>query len=371
MALTKEGTVLKTIGLMSGTSLDGVDAALLDTDGEAIVRAGPALTQPYRPEIRALLARAIADAAELPVGTSSPAVREAETMLTDAHVEAVRRLLDAAGLTPADIALIGFHGQTILHRPDIRRTWQIGDASRLADETNIAVIHDFRSADVAAGGQGAPLVPLYHAALVRAGAMALPVAVVNIGGVANVTYIGDTLLAFDTGPGNAPIDDWMERHCGQPIDQGGALARSGRVHEDVLATMLEHAHFAKRPPKSLDRLDFGYAAVADLSPADGAATLTAFTARSIARAAAHFPQKPSRWIVCGGGRHNPALMDALGAALGMRAETAEDVGWRGDFIEAEAFAYLAVRSARGLPLTLPSTTGVPRPMTGGRRYGAD
>ena len=237
----------------------------------------------------------------------------------------------------------------------------------LARLTGIDVVCDFRSADVAADGEGAPLVPLYHAALVRKLPDAkLPVAVVNIGGVANVTYVGETILAFDTGPGNAPIDDWAHRHTGRPVDTGGALAASGQIDEAAFAAMLADDFFARRPPKSLDRMDFGTDAVAHLSAADGAATLTAFTAASIASAARHFPAAPTVWIVCGGGRHNPTLMGELRRRISAPVLVAEDAGWRGDFLEAEAFAYLAARSVRHLPLSLPSTTGVATPTCGGK-----
>jgi anhydro-N-acetylmuramic acid kinase len=276
--------------------------------------------------------------------------------------------LRKAGLTRADIAYIGFHGQTVLHRPSDRRTWQIGDGAALACATGIPVVNEFRLADVAAGGQGAPFAPLYHLVLTRN--MEHPVAVVNIGGVANVTYVGANgeLIAFDTGPGNAALDDWAHLHTGEAVDRDGKLARSGRVNEAVLARMLDHPSFLRPPPKSLDRFDFPMAAVERLSAADGAATLTAFTAAAIARANEHLPQAPKAWIICGGGRHNPVLMAELRARLPGKVMTAEEAGWRGDFLEAEAFAYLAVRSVRGLPLSLPSTTGVPYPMTGGRLH---
>jgi anhydro-N-acetylmuramic acid kinase len=260
---------------------------------------------------------------------------------------------------------VGFHGQTILHRPFERWTWQIGDGALLARLTGIAVVNHFRDADVAAGGQGAPFVPLYHQVLTRD--LARPVVVVNIGGVANVTYVADNgeLIAFDTGPGNAAIDDWAFAHTGEPVDRDGKLARAGRIDEGRLARMLGHPAFTLPPPKSLDRLDFPMSAGTGLSAADGAATLTAFTAAAIARAQEHLPQTPKMWIICGGGRHNPVLMEALRARLPGKVLAAEEVGWRGDFLEAEAFAYLAMRSVQGLPLSVPSTTGVPYPLTGG------
>jgi anhydro-N-acetylmuramic acid kinase len=364
----------KVIGLMSGTSLDGIDAALVETDGQDIVRPGQALFVAYSAEMRALLKDALVAASALAVGEQVPqSIRDAEQRLTDVHADAVGQLLAAAGVGADAIGLLGFHGQTILHRPHEHRTWQIGDGPRLAQLTGIDVVNDFRSADMAAGGEGAPFAPLYHAALARqTPGLKLPVAVLNVGGVANVTFVGrETVLAFDTGPGNAPMDDWAMKHLGKPMDENGKLARSGRVDARILARMLENPFFARRPPKSLDRMDFGFEPVNALSPADGAATLAAFTAASIARAAEHFPQPISEWIMCGGGRHNKALLGGLRMSVRVPVRPAEDVGWRGDFIEAEAFAYLAARSAKGLPLSLPTTTGVPNPTTGGRLYRYD
>jgi anhydro-N-acetylmuramic acid kinase len=361
--------VLKVIGLMSGTSLDGIDAAILDTDGEDIAIPGPALMLPYHVWTRAMLHEALKLAAQtLPAAPVPLEIQKAEKLLTDAHANAVRALLGKANLAPEDIGYIGFHGQTVLHRPAEKRTWQIGDGAALARATGIAVVNEFRLADVAAGGQGAPFVPLYH--LVRAKDIERPLAVVNIGGVANITYIGaqGELIAFDTGPGNAALDDWALKHTGEAVDRDGKLARAGEVNETVLAFMLDHPVFLKPPPKSLDRFDFPMKVVDGLSAADGAATLTAFTAAAIGRANEHLPEAPRAWIICGGGRHNPVLMQELRARLSGKVMTAEDAGWRGDFLEAEAFAYLAVRSVRGLPLSLPSTTGVPYPITGGRLH---
>ena len=348
---------------MSGTSLDGVDAALIETDGEAQVRPGPSLSIPYDADMRALLRGALETARGLDRGAPIPAdILEAERRLTEIHARAVNGLMEKTG--PAD--LIGFHGQTILHRPEQRWTWQIGDGALLARLTGIDVIHDFRSKDVAAGGQGAPFMPLYHAAMAVGSALPKPLVVVNIGGVGNVTYIdGDLVLAFDTGPGNAPIDDWMLRHTGQPVDRNGAFAATGQVNQAALAAMLGNPYFAKLPPKSLDRLDFGFAAVEGLIPADGAATLADFTAATIARAAEHFPQSPATWVISGGGRHNEFLMERLRARLKGNVLKAEGARWDGDALEAEGFAYLAMRAKLGLPLSLPTTTGVPTPLTGG------
>ena len=367
--------IQKVIGLMSGTSLDGIDAALIETDGEAVVRPGPSLTIPYTAQARALLRAAIDDApgaAEAYLMEEGPlphSIREAESLSSEAHARAVKALLEKAGLSPADVALVGFHGQTILHRPARRQTWQIGDGALLARLTGIAVVNRFRHADVAAGGQGAPLMPLYHAALAAGSALPGPLVVVNIGGVGNVTYIdGDTVLAFDSGPGNAPIDDWMQRHTGRPVDEGGALARTGKVDDAALKAMLSHPFFDRLPPKSLDRQDFGFAPVESLGADDGAATLAAFTACTIARALEHFPKTPLTWIICGGGRHNDFLMDQLRARLPGNVLKAEGARWDGDALEAEGFAYLAMRAVKGLPLSLPTTTGVPAPMTGGELH---
>src|SRR3984957_6092128 len=283
--------ISKVIGLMSGTSLDGVDAALIETDGEDMVRPLAGLTIPYGEETRALLRAALQEARSVAEGAPVPySIRDAERLLTEAHAEAVKALLKKTGLTADQVFLLGFHGQTILHRPEQHWTWQIGDGALLAKLTGIDVVNDFRSADVKAGGQGAPLMPLYHAALLKRSILAPPLVIVNIGGVAQVTYIsGGTVLAFDTGPGNAPIDDWMHHHSGQAVDMDGAFAAFGKVDFAALTEMLTNPFFDRPPPKSLDRMDFGTEAVRILSPTDGAATLTAFTAASIARAREFFP----------------------------------------------------------------------------------
>lgn len=355
--------MLTVVGLMSGTSLDGVDAAVIETDGEVLRATGPALTLPYdaalRRDLRALLDRAPT------LAPDDPALRDAEARLTDRHAQAVRAVLDGA-----KAELVGFHGQTILHQPDRRRTWQIGDAARLSRAVGLPVACDFRLADVAAGGQGAPLAPLFHAAL--AAGLPKPLCVLNLGGVGNLTFLGAAgeVMAFDTGPGNGPLDDFVAARTGAAFDRDGALAASGRVDAAVLARLLESGFFTAPPPKSLDRLDFtknlAASGLAGLSDADGAATLVAFTAHSVAAALPHLPAPPLRWLVTGGGRHNPSIMAGLCTTLGATADPVEAVGWDGDSIEAQAFAYLAARVVRGLPLSLPTTTGVPRPLPGGR-----
>ncbi len=347
------------LGLMSGTSLDGIDAALIETDGEHVSSTGAALTVPYADELRESLRAHLG---------SDSAAPELERSLTEAHRDAVGALLDQANLTEADVRVIGFHGHTIYHRPAAARTRQIGDGALLARLTGIDVVCDFRSADIAAGGQGAPLAPLYHAALAASDAtLESPVAVLNLGGVANLTWIGATggPIAFDTGPGNALLDDWVRARTGRPFDADGRLARAGSVVDAALAALLRAPYFSRPPPKSLDRLDFDLAPVVGLATADGAATLTRFTAEAVARAIRFLPGTPRRWLVTGGGRHNAALMTALSMALAVPVEAVEAVGWNGDALEAQAFAFLAMRSLRGLPLSLPATTGVPAPLAGG------
>ena len=344
---------------MSGTSLDGVDAAWIETDGQRVLATGPSLTLPYDARLRADLRLILDRAPEL--AEADPFLADAVARLTQVHVQAVRALGQ-----PADI--IGFHGQTILHQPHKGRTWQVGDAALLARQTGIAVAYDFRGADVAAGGEGAPLVPVFHAALARD--LARPLAILNIGGVANVTFIGADggLVAFDTGPGNGPLDDWAMRHTGERFDRDGTLAGAGTVDAAVLGRLLAHPYFRRPAPKSLDRLDFAQAlagsGVEACSPADGAATLAAFTAQAVATAA--LPEPPRSWLVCGGGRHNPAIMAALRAALPAPVLPVEAVGWDGDTLEAQCFSFLAARTLAGLPISFPGTTGVPEPMPGGK-----
>ncbi len=350
---------LRALGLMSGTSVDGVDVALIETDGERIASLGPCLTVPYADDVRRLIRAAFG--AELP----SDVTRAAERAVTEAHAVAVQRWSVEQGIALSNIDLVGFHGQTITHRPERRFTWQIGNGAALARSLGVRVVNDLRGADVAAGGQGAPLVPVYHAAL--AADLPRPLAVVNVGGVANVTWVGadESLLAFDTGPGNGPIDDWCMRRAGQRYDKDGVLAATGNVDRTRLEHFSEHRFFARIPPKSLDRGDFSDAWAEGLGAADGAATLTAGTARALALAARHFPAPVVQWVICGGGARNPTLLRAIAEETRGKVVTAADLGWDGDGLEAQAFGFLAVRSLRGLPLTFPTTTGAPQPLTGG------
>jgi anhydro-N-acetylmuramic acid kinase len=356
---------------MSGTSQDGVDVALIETDGDVITRFGPTAYRAYSHAERALLRSATAAAANITDRAARPgAVAEAEAAVTDAHAEAVETFLAANGIAPADVTVIGFHGQTVLHRPAQRLTVQIGDGRALARRLGIAVVYDFRAADVAAGGEGAPFAPVFHRALVRRLDRAAPVAVLNLGGVANVTFIdGETLIACDTGPGNAPIDDFLRVRTGALLDADGKIAQSGKVDEQAVGRILAHPFFAKPPPKSLDRNDFrGLIGEAfdNCSVEDGAATLTALTASAVARVVALLPRTPNNWIVAGGGARNPTLMRMLAERLAPAGiEPGHAAGWSVDSLEAQAFAYLAVRSLHGLPLSFPGTTNVPLPMTGG------
>ena len=356
------------IGLMSGTSLDGVDAALIDTDGEALVRPIGFRGEAYSDAARAQLAEATRLALTFDRPRASPVVVAAGELIVRTHAFAVHKLLADVDIPARDVGVIGFHGQTVAHRPDRGWTWQIGDGAALAAATGIAVVGDLRSADVAAGGQGAPLLPVYHAAL--AAGLAKPVAVLNLGGVANITFVGQggELIAFDTGPANGLIDSWVEQKTGQRYDAGGALAAAGRVDQAVLTAMLDHPFFDARPPKSLDRSDFTIQPARGLSAADGAATLTAFTAATVAEALRHLPERPARLLVAGGGRHNPTLLATIARHTGLTPEPSETLGWNGDAVEAEGFAYMAVRRLKGLPISFPGTTGVDRPIVGGVVY---
>jgi anhydro-N-acetylmuramic acid kinase len=366
-------TWLSAVGLMSGTSYDGVDVALINTNGEDIGRTGPTLYRPYSEEERGLLRHAMAAAANLSDRAERPGpLADAEALVTQSHAEAVEAFLAANGMRASDIAVAGFHGQTVLHDPDRRLTVQLGQGDMLASRLGIPVVYDFRAADVAAGGQGAPLVPVFHRALVRLLDLPEPIAVLNIGGVANLTYIdGVELIACDISPGNALIDDFVRLRTGSPQDSEGRAAAAGQVDEAVVEGVLAHPFFAKPPPKSLDRNAFHRWIAEDdklsgKSLEDGAATLTAVTAAAIARAVALFPRAPKSFIVAGGGIRNPVLMRTLAERVAPASvATADAVGWSADSLEAQGFAYLAVRSLMGLPLSFPTTTGVPKPMPGG------
>mgnify|MGYP001215666849 CR=1 FL=1 len=357
-------------GLMTGTVLDGqIDIALLRTDGAQVAEFGAYELVPYREEICEILRQCV-DAARLWNfnGPDPEIFNRAERALTLAQADAVKQIVAKANLELHDIAAVGFHGQTVLHQPEAGITVQIGDPQLLARAADCAVVGQFRLADIANGGQGAPLAPLFHAA--RAKSQSGSLGVLNIGGVANITFLDecDKICAFDTGPGNALLDDWVSAKTGRPYDADGALARNGRVDEMALQRLLSHVFFDRAPPKSLDRLAFDPSPVARLSPEDGAATLTAFTAAAVARGLEIAGYEPARLIVCGGGRHNLALMEALQKQTGVAVQNCDALGWAGDALEAEAFAWLAVRHCLGLPTSVPQTTGVSSPIVGGRKY---
>ena len=364
---------MRVLGFMTGTSLDAVDMAVLETDGEAISAFGPAGERKLAEATRDIMLAATEQALAWPRDALEPPVfAEAARAGAEEHFAAAREFLAANGLKWSDIDLIGMHGQTVLHeRPQagrVGRTVQLGDAAWLAQASGVPVAHDFRTADVAAGGEGAPLAPIYHLARARASRLAAPLAVLNIGGVANVTFWsgGDEIAAFDTGPGNGMIDLMVQARGAGRFDDRGRYASVGRVNAGVLAGLLGHPYFKAPPPKSLDRFDFSLESLEPLELEDAAATLVAFMAEAVKLGFEMMRQRPTEVVVCGGGRHNPEIMKALAERLPMPVKTAEDHGWRGDSIEAEAFAYLAARTAKGLPISFPRTTGVPKPMTGGR-----
>lgn len=357
---------------MTGTSLDAVDMAILDTDGESIAGFGPAGERKLTDATRDLVMAATGEALAWTRGAPEPQIfAEAATAIAREHFAAAQSFLKAEGLEWSAIDLIGMHGQTVLHERPVDgvrgRTVQLGDAGLLANLTGVPVVFDFRTADVAAGGEGAPLAPIYHLARAKASDLEAPLAVLNVGGVANVTFWSgaEDIVAFDTGPGNGMIDLLVQARGAGRFDDRGRYASVGRVNEGVLGALLAHPYFQAPPPKSLDRFDFSLQPLEGCSLEDAAATLVAFTAEAVRRAFDLMAAPPREVVVCGGGRHNPEIMKALSARLPFPVRTAEDHGWRGDAIEAEAFAYLAARAARGLPISFPGTTGIPRPLSGG------
>ena len=356
-----------TVGMMSGTSMDGIDVAAIRTDGVHVFEVGPGLSVPYAETLREDL-RSILGSTE-----SSPKISRIEKEITEVHAAAFLSFLKTFSIPKESVGLIGFHGHSILHQPASRfpvgRTWQIGDGALLAKLTDVDVVANMRANDVAAGGEGAPLVPLYHQALAEN--LEKPLAIVNIGGISNVTWLGknNQILAFDMGPGNGLIDDWVWKHTHQPFDAGGVLASRGKIHEDRVIEFFKSPYFSKKPPKSLDRVDYSTRIVEGLSLEDGAATLTEITALAIEKGSEFFPEPPLGWFLTGGGAHNQTLVKRLQHHLAPTpVQTVNDLGWSEDFLEAQAWAFLAVRSRKELPLTLPTTTGVPRELTGGEFF---
>jgi anhydro-N-acetylmuramic acid kinase len=360
--------IFRAIGAMTGTSMDGVDLAFLETDGRQTLRFGPTASYPFLDEERALLRDAVTAAKYLGRREERPGpLKAAEDLITRRHIEAIGDFLARERVKPETVDVVGFHGQTVLHRPERGLTVQIGDGMTLARAIGIDVAYDLRAADMAAGGQGAPLVPVYHRALAEASGADLPLLFVNIGGVANFTYVaeGRDPIACDAGPGNALLDDLMFSRTGAALDADGACALSGKVDEAALARLMSHSYFSQNPPKSLDRNAFSSEPVSGLSTPDAAATLAAFTASAILAQLKFLPETPRMIIVCGGGARNPAIVRALSARAPCLVRRAEDFGWDAQAIEAQAFAFLAVRSVKGLPLTFPTTTGVREAISGG------
>ncbi len=361
--------------------MDGIDVALVDTDGENIVDRGQSASYAYSPSFRKLLAAGLETAANLTLRKELPqSLQSLEQELTEFHVEAVEKFLTDTGMDRGSLDLIGFHGQTVLHRPDDALTVQLGDGQALADRTAIPVIYDMRANDMTKGGQGAPLVPAYHQALAAnlpdGYSGRFPVAFVNIGGIGNITWIGadDTILAFDTGPGNTLIDQWVTANAGIPFDQGGAIASEGFVDLAIATRYLKSDYFRQAGPKSLDRFDFEPLEPGALTLEDGARTLAYVTAASIVKACDHLPEPPALWIISGGGAHNLTILQDMRDLLAdsdlkadqdARVVSAQEAGFDGDAMEAEAWAYLAVRCFRGLTITWPGTTGISEPSSGG------
>ncbi len=361
------------LGLMSGTSMDGVDCALINSDGISAKAMGYPVHMAYSPDLRHEISQAMEKALSLGHPSEQNGMMDGLTRtLTLVHGQAVEEILRKNNLKSSDIDIIGFHGQTLAHRPDRGWSWQIGDGQLLANITRIPVVNDFRRQDVEGGGQGAPLVPVYHRALMKNRPEAdYPVAIINIGGVGNITWIGGgdgaVMLAFDTGPGNAFLDDWVKQHTGEPMDRDGVLAAKGQIDHDLVGGWMSDPYFLKTPPKSLDRRAFDIRGIEKLSLIDGAATLLEFTVKSIGRALDHCPEPPGHIYICGGGRHNKFLMSKLGR-MTVPLDNVETLGWHGDYLEAEAFAFLACRHQSGLPITFPETTGISAPATGGKLF---
>jgi len=364
------------VGLMTGTVLDGyIDVALLKTDGERITEFGPYVLEPYQNGVVDLLNETLQAALAWQFNGPEPSIfAEAEKLITEEQSKAVLTVLDRAGLGASDINVVGFHGQSVLHRAPANgepgRTRQLGNGQLMSELLDIPVAWDFRSADVAAGGQGAPLAPVYHQALLEQAAESLSdkTAVLNLGGVANLTWWNgnDVLVAFDTGPANAPVNDWVGQHTSGTMDVDGKLAAAGDVDEQRLSELLDHPYFLSNYPKSLDRFDFPSSMAKGKNLQDGAALLTAFSAAAVGVALDQLPQRPDTLVLCGGGRRNPSLVKALQERASVCTVDADDIGWRGDAIEAECFAFLATRVLRKLPLSFPATTGVREPCCGGK-----
>jgi anhydro-N-acetylmuramic acid kinase len=361
-------SLTRAIGLMSGTSMDGIDVAMIDTDGHNQIIFGSACEFTYSDEMKRRLSLCLLQAQSFENrNTRTDLVRHVENELTQLHAYAVSKFISDNAIDPKSIDVIGFHGQTLVHRPDLGLTIQIGDGQMLADMCQIPVIYDLRANDMLHGGQGAPLIPVYHTVLAAQVSSQDPLAFVNIGGISNVTFVSKDTdpVAFDVGPGNALIDQWVQKKANMAYDEDGRIGMQGSVDEDRLAQYLNHSFFVQKPPKSLDRHDFSPDTVTGLSLRDGAATLAALTARAIVQSQQFAPIPPKKWIICGGGRKNKAILSALKQTLDSPVVVSEEIGLDGSAMEAQGWAYLSVRSLQNLPITFPSTTGVTHPVSGG------
>ena len=362
------------VGLMTGTVLDGnIDVAIIKTDGESIFEFGPWALVPYSEHTIKLIKQAVVIAKAWNFKGSEPEIfAKTEVAITREQTGAVEKVVKSAGLSLNEISAIGFHGQTILHRPpkpkQLGKSRQLGDGQLMAELLKTAVIYDFRANDLKKGGQGAPISPIYHVALLKKLALESHPAVLNLGGVANLTYWDgkDSIIAFDTSSANAPINDWISQHTGKNMDENGTIAQTGKVNASLLSKLLNHPYFQQNFPKSLDRNSFTSSMVDGLNLEDGAATLTAFCGAALDKALNLLPNRPQKIVLCGGGRKNKTLVNEIRKRAHIEPIMSEDCGWRGDALEAECFAYLAVRSLRKLPISFPYTTGVPHPISGGQ-----
>ncbi len=370
LPLAEKNKIITAVGMISGTSLDGIDASIIKSDGETVERTGKVFHRPYKREEQELLKEALAEARkEGRPTTDNRLINKAEALVSKLHSAVVNNLLAESRLAHEDIDIVGFHGQTILHGPDEGWTWQIGDGAKLARSLGIPVVNDLRSNDMAHGGEGAPLACIYHHVVASQNDVDYPIAMLNMGGVGNITWIGgpdpEKMLAFDTGPANALLDDLVRRHTDLPYDRGGEISAKGMVDREMVSRWMQNPYFKQPIPKSLDRDEFNVDAVNALPLEDGAATLCAFSVECVRVAEEMCPAPVKHWYVCGGGAHNPVIMSMLSDALDGSVEPVDVLGFEGDYIEAEAFALMAIRKLYDLPNSFPGTTGVSRPVTGG------
>ncbi len=360
IALSRQRTNMSkiSVGFMSGTSCDGVDVAMLETDGKSKIKVLSGLTLPYEEGLRLRLL----DASQHDVPVTE--LLRLEDEISRHHVVALNKLLEEQPKYRSKISILGFHGHTVRHVPKEGLTMQIGNPWILAKEFQIPVVSDFRRCDMAAGGQGAPLVAMFHQALFADDPH--PTIVLNLGGVANVTWLGENnvIIAGDTGPGCGLIDEWVQTMADLPHDRDGKLALAGKVDEEILESAFETPFFSQPLPKSADRYDFDHVDVSGLSVEDGAATLCAVTAEAVYRAVKKLPAMPKQMWVTGGGVHHPVIMKMLENRFG-KISNVRERNLNPDTLEAECFAWLAVRHQEGLPLTIPETTGCEKPICGG------